>query len=73
MRKTRHKHTMEGNIPIGLKETEIEDWLPRDQNRGRWPTFMNTVMKFQFHERQVISSLDSQRRTLFHGLWFNFS
>jgi hypothetical protein len=44
------------NIKIGLKETGCEDvdWIHLDQDRVQWLGLVNTILKLQFHERQVI-------------------
>jgi hypothetical protein len=41
--------TMEENVKMGLRETDLEgvDWIPLAQNRDRRQAFVNTVMKLR--------------------------
>jgi hypothetical protein len=60
-------HTWDGNIKIGLNEIVYEnlDWIHLAQDRDRWQTVLNIVMKFWFHKRRGFPDQVNVRLTLY--------
>jgi hypothetical protein len=53
----RPRRRWERNIGMFLREIGWEgvEWIKMTQDTGHWPTLVDTVMSFCFHERREIS------------------